>query len=53
MPEEQNNLPTSGKDYAAFFLDPEFPAEYPGAKIPAPKYIAHQGKILSLSRVIA
>lgn len=43
----RNNLQTPDKDYSTFFLDPEFPAKYPGVKLPAPTYIAHQGKILS------
>jgi hypothetical protein len=47
MNEELSNASKPDKDYSAFFLDPEFTAKYPGVKLPAPTYVAHQGKILS------
>jgi uncharacterized protein (TIGR00369 family) len=47
MTEELKIAPTPDKDYSTFFLDPEFTAEYPGVKLPAATYVAHQGKILS------
>jgi len=47
MTEELMTAPTPDNDYSAFFLDPEFDVKYPSIKLPAPTYVAHEGKILS------
>jgi len=49
MTEEQNITPIPDKDYSTFFLDPEFTAKYPGVKLPAATFVAHQGKILTFA----
>jgi uncharacterized protein (TIGR00369 family) len=47
MSEELKTPPTPNKDYSTFFLVPEFDVTYPGIKLPAPTYVAHDGRILS------
>ena len=47
MAEELKTALTPDKDYSTFFLVPEFDIKYPGIKLPAPTYVAHEGKILS------
>jgi uncharacterized protein (TIGR00369 family) len=47
MAEERNDILMSDKDYSAFFSDPVLTEKYPEVKLPAPTYLAHEGKILS------
>jgi uncharacterized protein (TIGR00369 family) len=47
MAEERSDILMSDKDYSAFFCDPVLTEKYPDVKLPAPTYLAHEGKILS------
>jgi uncharacterized protein (TIGR00369 family) len=46
MAEELKTAPMPDKDYSAFFSDPVLTEKYPDVKLPAPTYVAHEGKIL-------
>jgi|GEM_PF-1359145 len=47
MAEEQSDILMSDKDYSAFFSNHVLTEKYPDVKLPAPTYVAHEGKILS------
>jgi uncharacterized protein (TIGR00369 family) len=46
MAEELKTTPIPDKDYSAFFNDPVLTEQYPDVKLPAPTYVAHEGKII-------